>query len=152
MTEAADAPVRARVVHRTADRLRLKLAVEIDLPRLSALADALIDVAGVTKVDARPVTGSIVLSIDGPADDVEAAIEASGAVAFHDPPAEDETAMVSMPVWAIIAKAWVETNPAATGLAALAVLQMARGPWLPPAATLLWYAAELGGLTKPKQD
>ncbi len=130
----------AEIVHATGGRTRLRFADRIgDTFFFERLAERLRLVEGVAEVRARPRTGSVIVLHEGPsAGFVAASRDIFGASGEAPPPTlQPPTA------------AQAELAGAAL-MAGLALLQSARGRVLPPAVTLLWYAAGIAGLKLPK--
>ena len=128
----------AEIVHAMAGRARLRIGERRgDAVFFAAMATGLSTIAGVHKVEVRPLTGSLVIQ--------------------HGPPLEHIATAAQDARLFVLGKASAVPPPIATvgiaprglvglGLGALAVWQLAEGKILPPAITLAWYAAGLAGL------
>ena len=145
-------PWDAHIGHSCRSRTRLSFPyLRGKTQEFTALCDGALKLKGVRQVEGRPLTGSLIVTHDGSADDLAHAARKAGlfnvkAVAqehkFHDD-----------------ARQWKETVDRALndavghgidaraigGLAFLAVAlgQLATGRVMPPAATALWYALNL---------
>lgn len=133
----ADALPIAAIVHSMQGRTRLRIDDRRgDAAFFASVATGLSSLPGVFDVDARPLTGSVVIRHGAPLARIGAAAAEARLFAIGDgssvPPAG--------PAVTIDAKAAL-----ALGLGALAVWQLAQERVLPPALTLLWYALRLGG-------
>lgn len=127
----------AEIVHAMAGRARLRIAARRgDAVFFAAVATELSTIAGVHKVEVRPLTGSLVIQ--------------------HSPPLEPIATAAQEARLFVLGKASAVPPPIATvriapralvglGLGALAVWQLTAGKILPPAITLAWYAAGLTG-------
>lgn len=126
----------ATVLHTMPGRTRLRIGGRRgDDVFFASVATGLSTIAGVSYVDVRPLTGSVLMQHTAPLVRIAAAAEKSRlfALASADPPPV-------APAIAIDPKMVV-----ALGLGALALAQFAQGRILPPAITLGWYAAGLAG-------
>lgn len=138
---------RARVVHATPGRVRLKIGSKRgDAAYFQALLHALAEVEGVDRLQANPQTASVLLEFSSgglrrvsdealhrelfvlEVEEGSAHLPDAGAMQPWDHP-------LRMGLdWRLLA---------AMGLVGLAIRQMAEGKVLSPALTLLWYAYEL---------
>jgi hypothetical protein len=115
------------------------------------LCDATLALPGVTKVEARPATGSVIISHDGPLAPLAEAARTAGAflVAGTDdgPAAESWSAEVQRLFSGLLPPMSDNTATARSGAAvvllAMAAIQASRGHVMPPATTSLWYAISL---------
>ena len=152
-----DRPVRVRIGHVSAGRIRLRLAEELGAADLAALADRLALMPGIRRVVVRPATGSVILEGNLSAEALTDAVNASEAVKVV-PPAPH------VPVGQVaklgLAKADFEvrkkTDNSLDLRAALALLfligaliQLARGKIAAPATTLALAALTLMEQSKP---
>lgn len=136
------APLEAVLVHSMPGRLRLRLARPRD-PGLEALAAELAGRPGILKVSFRAETGSLLILHDGrfrPQDDpalrlVQRAAPGAAAKSAPKPSSAAPTRVAAASRTGDLA--------GAAAFSGLALLQMARGRVMPPAITLLWYAATL---------
>ena len=134
-----EAPPAARIVHRLPGRLRLRVeAKRGDAAWFDEVAATLAMISGVEQVATAPRTASITLRHDRPADDVLAAAAARGLFEVVDDGLGEGTASERL-------RAAVGSFSASEGLALVLTLaalrQVWRGQILPPAVTLLAYAA-----------
>jgi hypothetical protein len=137
-----DEPVAVMIVHRCDGRARLRFADgSRDLLTLAGLAAGLRDLDGVVTVRARTGTGSVIVTHEGDFGAIaEEAAQRQICVITEGPVAELQGLPFPLPPPAVLS---------AAGLASLAGLQLLRGHALPPAITLLWYAANLLGHKQP---
>lgn len=138
-------PIRLVLVHTLPGRTRLRLAAgRSDVFSLAVAATRLKTMPGVTAVDPRPMTGSLLVLHEGLFPSIGADLPRLGLALV---PAADP--LPRSPLSA------VTVDPAmagAAGLAALALLQLGRGSVLPPAFTLAWYAGSVLGLLPKTPD
>jgi hypothetical protein len=104
-----------------------------DVDYFSSSAARLAEFAGVLAVTPRAVTASLLIEHEGDFDAIAERARAAGLFALEPAPEEEGVA----PRQAIPGLAGV--------LGALAVVQLFRQRVLPPAITLLWYAASVAG-------
>lgn len=104
----------------------------------ASVATGLSSLPGVYKVDVRPLTGSILIQHGAPLERIGAAAqEARLFTVENGPPISPAAPAVTIdPKTAL-----------AVGFGVFAFWQLTQGRVLPPAVTLLWYAARLTGLT-----
>lgn len=123
-------------------RARLRISSRRgDAGFFTAIAAGLSAHPGVSKVDFAALTGSVVIQHTGPLEEIIAASEKAGL--FHLGEAEGTAAA---PPPRELPKLPVDPKLAlAAGLGAIALWQLAKGKTLPPALTLVWYAARLAG-------
>jgi hypothetical protein len=118
-------------------RTRLRIAARRgDAPLFAAIATGLSTIPGVSRAEVRPLTGSILIEHGGPFTRIAAAAEKARLFVIANglsPPRPTAAAVDPKIV-------------AAAGLGIFALWQLAQGHILPPAITLAWYAAGLGGL------
>jgi hypothetical protein len=128
----------AEIVHAIPGRARLRISGRRgDSVFFAAVATGLSTISGVRKVDIRPLTGSILIEHTQPLTQLgTAAQEARLFLLENAPPA-------SPPICAIPIDPKIAI---AAGLGLFALWQLAQGRVFPPAITLGWYAASLGGL------
>ncbi len=127
----------AVVVHAMSGRTRLRIAERRgDRAFFASIATGLSAMPGVSRVEARPLTGSILILHVTPFARVAAAAERARLFAVG-----DASIPLSLPATAIDAK-----KAAAASLGVFALWQLSRGQILPPALTLVWYAASLTDL------
>lgn len=133
------------VVHRTRGRARLRFAALRGAEeRLGALAARLTAIPGITRIAANPLTGSVVVHHRGDWESVAAAAARTLAIVW-----QDGAARAKSPAGASREVDLRFLMGSALGL--LALLQLLRREVLPPALTLLWYAAALIG-DRPKDN
>jgi hypothetical protein len=137
-----DEPAAIVVAHRCEGRVRLRFADGTkDLLTLAGLAVGLRELKGVVTVEARAQTGSVILKYSG---DFGAIAEEAAfrqiCIVIDSPMPEEPRRATPTPSPSVLG---------AAGFAALACLQLYRGHALPPAITLLWYAAGLLGREMP---
>lgn len=133
MPRARAEPPPARLTSVAPGRVRLNLgSAGRDPARATALARDALLLPGVVSAVANPLTGSLLLRFRGEAEPVFAAAARQGlfrvATTGQRPAAPARAAPI-----------------AAVALGLLAAVQALRGAVLPPAVTLLWYAASIGG-------
>ena len=131
-------PPAAFVAHASGERTRLRVPSRRgDAGYFAACAARLAEIDGVLAVTPRALTASLLVEHDGEFGAIADRARAAGLFAVQTPDAEDD------PVPA----------PALPGLAgvlgALAVVQLFRQRVLPPAVTLLWYAAAVASRRQP---
>jgi hypothetical protein len=103
----------------------------------ASVATGLSAIPGVSRAEVRPLTGSILIQHAGPVARIGIAAEQARLFVLanaHAPPKPTPTIAISPRL------------VAAAGLGVLTLWQLAQGQVLPPALTLGWYAASLGGL------
>jgi hypothetical protein len=129
------------IAHRCGGRARLRFADgSKDVLTLAGLAAGLRDLDGVVAVSARTGTGSVIVTHEGDFGAIaEEAARRQICIFTEIPAAEPQGFPIPLPPPAMIG---------AAGLVSLAGFQFLRGHTLPPAMTLLWYAASLLGHTQ----
>jgi hypothetical protein len=128
----------AEIAHTIPGRSRLRIPTRRDdAVFFASVATGLSTIAGVNKVETRPLTGSILIHHDAPLAHVTEAAEKARlfAVAPHVPSASFTEAIQLDPKMVV-----------GIGLGVLALWQLTQGRVLPHATTLAWYAANLTGL------
>jgi hypothetical protein len=123
----------AHVVHSTASRTRLRVpSRQGDAEFFAVCAGQLSNTGGVLTVRPRAITASLVIEHDGAFDAIASQARDAGLfiVAKREPEDEQEALSPAGPLAAAI-------------FGGLALLQLFRNRILPPAITLLWYAASL---------
>lgn len=134
----ADTPPLAELVHAIPGRARLRIAARRgDAVFFASIATALSHTSGVADVEVRPLTASIVIRHAGPLSRIGDAARDAGLFVISTPVAAPP------PVCAIPVEPRIV---AAVGLGTFALWQLTQGRILPPALTLAWYAAHLGGM------
>ena len=145
----------AYIAHSCQSRTRLSIPDLKGRPlELTALCDKTMKLKGVRQVDGRPLTGSLVVSHDGPPEDVARAARKAGIFDVKDAAKAANEHEVHAD-----ARAWKETidrtlkeavghglDARALGALAfftIALRQVAAGHVMPPAATALWYGLNL---------
>lgn len=133
-----DALPNAEIVHTMQGRTRLRIGDKRgDGAFFASIATGLSSIPGVYNVEARPLTGSIVIQHGAALTRIGAAAQEARLFTIGDgfsgPLAEPDVTIDPKSALAL-------------GLGAFAVWQLAQGRVLPPALTLLWYASRLGGL------
>ena len=119
-------------------RVRLRIAeCRGDGVFFAAVATGLSTIAGVHKVEVRPLTGSVLIAHGPPLDHIGAAAKKARLFAVGIP------SSVSSPVLSMPLEPKLIIG---VGLGVFALWQLAQGRVLPPAVTLGWYAANLTGL------
>ena len=140
------------IAHSCAFRTRLSLP-ELkgkDGP-LTALCDAVLELDGVRQVEARLLTGSLIIQHDGAAGELVRQIEKAGLLRIRSEAWEHGPA-VEAQAWkdqidgfleASLGKGLDIKSVAALALFAMALRQIAAGHVFPPATTALWYGMNL---------
>jgi len=130
----------AEIVHTSSGRTRFRFAGRLgDRDFFERLANRLAGLEGVVEIRARPLTGSmIVLHEASIAEVLERCVGLFKVGAGQGAP---EPGPLSLPQ--------IE-GAVAAAMTGLALMQTARGRVLPPALTLLWYAAGIAGLPARK--
>jgi hypothetical protein len=134
----ADALPIAQIVHAMPGRARLRITERRgDAVFFASVATGLSTIAGVYKVEVRPLTGSLLIQHGPPLERIAVAAQQARLFAIGDatsvPPPTASAEFDPKPVIGL-------------GLGALALWQLTEGKILPPAITLAWYAAALAGL------
>jgi hypothetical protein len=128
----------AEIVHVMPGRARLRIAERRgDSVFFASLATGLSAIAGVSHVEVRPLTGSILVEHAGPLARIGTAAARERLFVLSDV----HPAPVPTPAMPIDPRKAV-----AAGLGIFALWQLLRGRVLPPAITLAWYAAVLAGV------
>jgi hypothetical protein len=128
----------AEIVHAMPGRARLRIVERRgDAVFFASVATGLSTIAGVHKVEVRPLTGSILLQHGPPLERISAAAREARLFTVEDV----GDLLTTTPAMVIDPKVVV-----GLGLGGLAVWRLADGHILPPAITLAWYAANLMGL------
>ncbi|PWB83795.1 MAG: hypothetical protein C3F11_04760 [Methylocystaceae bacterium] len=134
----------AKIVHETPGRTRLRVGDKRgDGAFFASVATGLSGIPGVYEVDVRPLTGSILIRHGAPLARIGSAAREARLLAVENglsvpPPTSAQTIDPKMAI--------------ALGFCAFAVWQLTQGRVLPPAITLAWYAARLGGLLSVGDD
>lgn len=144
-------PVALDRIHAVAGRLRLRPRHPLGPAELKSLAEKLAALPAVTRVLARPNTGSLIVEFPGPPEPVLEAIEAARIAAVRPPPAPPPIRQVAQFGFFrtdhAVRKATDGTLDLDTALALLflmaAVTQLARGRVAGPATTLAMAALSL---------
>jgi hypothetical protein len=128
------APPGAHTAHASAGRTRLRVPSRRgDAGYFSSSAARLAEFEGVLAVTPRAATASLLIEHEGDFDPIARRARAAGLFALEPTPEEEDAAPRL-------------TVPGLAGvLGALAVVQVFRQRVLPPAVTLLWYAATVAG-------
>lgn len=137
-----DALPSCEIVHAMPGRARLRIESRRgDTEFLSSIAAGLGALPGVFKIEIFPLTGSLVVRHGPPLEVVGAAAAKAGLFAIKSAIAPVPSPAFERP------KLLVDPRlAAAAGLGAIALWQIMQGRFLPPALTLVWYAARLSGL------
>jgi hypothetical protein len=131
-------PPLAAVAHRRVGRARLRFLDQRNHAAFfRTLAGRLSLLPTVSRVDARPLTGSVIIYYRGSWPAFAESVERAGLFVIERGKAESAGAARALPVTAQASLAL------AGGHLALAAWQLARGRTLPPALTLVWYAGML---------
>ncbi|MEZ5714015.1 MAG: hypothetical protein R3D85_01885 [Paracoccaceae bacterium] len=144
-------PLKLQQAHLSRYRARLRAEAEVLRDDLIALADRIAAVEGITRVLARPATGSLILETAAEAADVLASLKDLGLVriaAPGKPPPVDQVLQLGLARmdFGIRDKTDNELDlrtAMALALIAGAIVQMARGRYAGPATTLLMSAFSL---------
>lgn len=132
MQKMPDIP-RALIVSSLAGRMRLRLPEhQHDAAFFRLLGQAVLMLPGVTASSTNALTAGVLIRFRGPPEALLAAAAKEGVFCADTPvsPLGQNSAAQLAPL-------------GAAALALMAMLQAARGSILPPAATLIWYAASL---------
>lgn len=130
----------AELVHAMPGRARLRIAEKRgDAAFFSAIALRISALPGVLQVDARPLTGSIVIEHGPPIAQIAARAAEARLFTLVETPTEEPAAWPAPPIEPRLAAAGV--------LGLIAVWQLLRGRLFPPALTAAWYAAHLAGFS-----
>ncbi|SON53940.1 hypothetical protein HDIA_0399 [Hartmannibacter diazotrophicus] len=138
-------PVEVVLMHSMPGRSRLKVpSSKGQLLLMAAAAMKLKQIPAVKEVTPRPATGSLVVSHPGAGPLSAQDLEAVGLALIGAPPAAPSFSAV---------RRLEPVKVGAAAMTALAFYQMSKGRALPPALTLLWYAASLitTGLHSPAE-
>lgn len=135
----SDLPPEASLVHALPGRVRLRFEQQQrDRVFLAAIATALSAIEGITRVETRPSTGSLIIWHSASLAHIESVAEARKLFTIDRVrPAGSPQPPISMPNRKALVTA---------AMGALAVWQVSRGRILPPALTLAMYAIEIAGL------
>lgn len=137
--------------HESAGRLRLRLGAGQDGIDLARLADRIAEIPAVTRVRARPATGSVIIEHSGPTSDlVDSLVASLGAriVAPPSPPPVAQVMQLGLMQLDTGLRARTDSTIDLRGLMVLlllfgAVVQLARGRIAGPATTLALAAFSL---------
>ena len=142
----------ARILHTCRSRTRLGIPdLKGDKDRLSRLCDAVLDLGPVQRVEARVLTGSLVVHHEGDAEKLREDLERAHLLKVLREP-EQFDPISEAQAWSRHVNSLLQEfggrgvsvwNLAALALFAVALRQLAAGNVLPPAATALWYALTL---------
>jgi hypothetical protein len=122
---------RAHVAHASGGRTRLRVPERRgDAEFFAALAARLAELEGVHDVRARALTAGLLIEHEGAFEPIAEQARGAGLFVLEEPSADEEPAGPALPALAGV-------------FGALALLQLLRSRVLPPAITLLWYAASL---------
>lgn len=132
-----DALPLAQIVHAIPGRARLRIdARRGDAAFFASVATGLSAVHGVSQIEVRPLTASIIIQHAGPLARISRAAEKARLFVL----ANSHSAPSPTPA------IWIDPKMvAAAGLGVLAIWQLTQGRVLPPAITLAWYVAGLTG-------
>jgi len=140
------------IAHSCAFRTRLNLPeLKGKEGPLTVLCDAVLGLEGVRQVEARLLTGSLIIHHDGAAGELVRRIEKAGLLrirreAWEHAPAVEAQAwkeQIDGFLEASLGKGLDVKNVAAFSLFAMALRQIAAGHVFPPATTALWYGMNL---------
>ena len=136
----ADPLPAVELAHAISGRARLRIAEKRgDAAFFTMLATKLAALPGIFNVDARPLTGSIVIA-HGPAiTQIGERAAQAGLFRLVESPEEEPVAWPELPIDARLA--------ATIALGLVALWQLSRGRLFPPALTAAWYAAHLAGFS-----
>lgn len=147
---ARDLPV-ALIAHVCAGRLRLSFPDRKEQrPFFEGICDAALRLPGVTKVEGRPATASLIITHEGSHVQLVEAARESGVFSAQDVEAAAPGNQTSD--WQSLVEPLLKdlSTPSGAGRAAaivallgMALLQASRGQIMPPATTALWYALSL---------
>jgi hypothetical protein len=142
-----DPAARAWIAHRLPGRVRLRFAGKRgDAAFLTACADEIRTLPGVRSVETGATACSLLILHEGPFEPIGLEAVSRGLFVLGDEQPEPSADV------AALAAAVPPMLAAAGGLGALALLQLSRGAILPPAITLLWYAASLARRARPPAE
>ncbi len=117
----------------------------------TSLCDAALELPDVLQVEARPATGSLIVTHEGTADGLALAAAAIGLfeIIEAEVSADPSGQLAGWQTWADdflkreTGHGLSVQTVAAMSFFAMALVQASRGRWMPPAATALWYAIDL---------
>jgi hypothetical protein len=140
-----DALPRAEIIHAMPGRVRLRIAARRgDTVFFASVATGLAAIAGVQKVEVRPLTGSILIHHGAPLAQVGAAARKARLFVISE---AAPAPLWPPPKWPVLPPLPIDPRMAAAfGLGLAAIWQAIQGRVLPPALTAAWYAAHLSGL------
>jgi hypothetical protein len=142
----------AYIAHSCRSRTRLTLPdLKGRTPELTQLCESALQLAGVHQVEGRPLTGSLIVTHDGTADEFARAARKAGLLHVKGDGDRHELHADARALKDSIDRALQEAvghgidARALGGFAflAIALRQLATGQVMPPAATALWYALNL---------
>jgi hypothetical protein len=146
-----DLPV-AIVAHACAGRIRLSFPDRKDQRSFfEEVCDATLRLPGVSEVEGRPGTGSLIITHDGATEALLQAAQSDRAFAVEKTGDESAHAGDTLDWQALLARVTKDTSSPSGGIRSAAiiallvmvVLQATRGQIMPPATTALWYALSL---------
>lgn len=145
--EATPLPV-ARIAHACPSRTRLQFpGLKGRSEPFKSLCDAVAKLSDVRQVEARPATGSLIVSHDSSTEDLIAAVNLAGLFLVEET-AETHAPGFEAQLWKKRIDAFLKDTfgsaldlraVAAFAFIAMALRQLAAGNVMPPAATALWY-------------
>lgn len=134
----------ATIVHAMQGRTRLRLPERRgDTALFASIATGLSTLPGIVKVEVQPFTGSVLVYHGASLDQIGTAAERAGLFLLENSGTAEAAADEAKPKL----KLPMEPRQAVvSALLAIALWQVMKGHFLPPALTLVWYAARVGGL------
>lgn len=127
----------AEIAHAMPGRARLRFPDRLgDSAFFASVSSGLLTLPGVSKVAARPFTGSVLIEHGDTLENVSGAARDAGLFAVGKAPHASTEPPVEIDPQALVSLA----------LMGFALWQMSREKVLPPAITLLWYASNLAGV------
>jgi hypothetical protein len=142
----------ARIAHACPSRTRLSFPdLKGKADPLKDLCDAAVKLAGVKQVEARPRTGSLIVTHDGSTEGLVASAELAG-LFYLEEAAEEYAPSFEARAWKTSIDGFLEETfgkgidlsaVAAFTFFAIALRQLAAGQVMPPAATAFWYGLSI---------
>lgn len=143
----------AVVAHACAGRLRLSFPDRKEQrPFFEEICEAVLQLPGVTKVEGRPATGSLIITHEGAHVQLIEAARERGVFGAQEPASSSAAHAKETTDWQSLVETLLKDMSTPSGAArsaaivaliGMAVLQASRGQIMPPSTTALWYALSL---------